>query len=148
VTNWTVGTWVGDWKWGLLLIVVTVTLHTTGLVVVAVSLHRFRPHLHRLGIPGMIVVTASLSLAVSVLIAAEVLIWAVAYRVLEAVPTFHHAVYYSLTMITTTGVDVVDLEPHWRLMGSLEALAGVLVAGLSTAFIFACLQRMWPANNT
>jgi hypothetical protein len=50
-------------------------------------------------------------------------------------------------MITTTGVDVVDLDPNWRLMGSLEALAGVLVAGLSAAFIFACLQRLWPSSD-
>lgn len=147
MSNWAVDTWLGDWKWGLLLIVVTVTLHTAGLVVVAVSLHRIKHHLHRFGIAGMIVLTASLSLTVSVLIGTEVLIWAVAYRWLEAVPTFHHAVYYSLTMITTTGVDVVDLDPSWRLMGSLEALAGVLVAGLSTAFIFNCLQRMWPSSG-
>lgn len=147
MTNWTAGTWVADWNWGLLLIVITVTLHTAGLVVFAMCLHRYKAHIQRIGMAGMILLTASLSLFVSMLIGMEVLLWAAAYRWLDAIPTFHHAVYYSLTMITTTGVDVVDLEPHWRLMGSLEALAGVLVAGLSTAFIFACLQRMWPDDN-
>ena len=33
------------------------------------------------------------------------------------------------------------------MMGALEALNGMLLFGLTTAFMFAMIQRVWPANS-
>ena len=41
----------------------------------------------------------------------------------------------------------VLLEPHWQLMGGLEALNGMLLFGLTTAFLFAMIQRVWPLGS-
>jgi hypothetical protein len=33
-------------------------------------------------------------------------------------------------------------------MGTIEALNGVLLFGLTTAFLFAMVQKLWPLANT
>ncbi len=47
--------------------------------------------------------------------------------------------------MTTCGHAEIFLDAHWLLMGTLEALNGMMLFGLSTAFLFAVLQRHWPA---
>ena len=36
-----------------------------------------------------------------------------------------------------------DVEPHWQMMGALEAMDGMLLFGISTAYIFAMMQAYW-----
>jgi hypothetical protein len=35
------------------------------------------------------------------------------------------------------------LEPHWRMMGALEATDGMLLFGISTSYIFTVMQIYW-----
>ena len=35
------------------------------------------------------------------------------------------------------------LEQHWQMMGALEAANGMLLFGISTAYIFAVMQVYW-----
>jgi hypothetical protein len=37
----------------------------------------------------------------------------------------------------------LTLEPHWRLIGALEGMDGMLLFGISTAYIFAIMQTYW-----
>ncbi len=53
---------------------------------------------------------------------------------------------FSLNAMTTCGHDNLGLEPHWRLMGALEALNGVILFGLTTSFLVSVLQGAWPAR--
>ena len=46
--------------------------------------------------------------------------------------------------MTTYGHESVSLAPHWQMMGALEALNGMLLFGLTTAFLFAMIQQVWP----
>jgi len=39
------------------------------------------------------------------------------------------------------------LEDHWQLMGAMEALNGALLFGLSTAFLFGVIQRVWLSGR-
>jgi hypothetical protein len=39
------------------------------------------------------------------------------------------------------------LEEQWQLMGALEALNGMLLFGLTTAFLFAMIQKVWPLGS-
>jgi hypothetical protein len=50
---------------------------------------------------------------------------------------------YSLGAMTTFGNAGVLLEYRWRLLGTIEALGGWLLFGLSTAFMFGMIQKMW-----
>jgi hypothetical protein len=40
------------------------------------------------------------------------------------------------------GSGEVVLSPHWKLLGPLEAATGLLMFGVSTALIFAVIQRL------
>jgi hypothetical protein len=143
------GAWSNNWAWSLPLIVLTVLAHTFGLalirelVVLPLSLrlgrHRTSFLLAALMVPTVLLVTF--------LHAVEAGVWAVAYVALDARGDFATAMPYSLSAMTTFGHAEIFLAAHWRLMGALEALNGVMLFGLTTAFLFAVVQRHWPATG-
>jgi len=54
---------------------------------------------------------------------------------------------YSLSAMTSYGHANLFLEEQWQLMGALEALNGMLLFGLTTAFLFAMIQKVWLLGN-
>ncbi len=74
----------------------------------------------------------------------EAALWAIVYVVVGAVPNYPTGVYHSLAMMTTTGSDVAAVDPRWKLLGGIQAIGGWLLFGLSTAFLFAVMERMQP----
>jgi hypothetical protein len=54
---------------------------------------------------------------------------------------------YSLSALTTYGHASSSLTEHWRMLGALEALNGMLLFGLTTAFLFAMIQQVWPLGS-
>jgi hypothetical protein len=90
-------------------------------------------------------IVAPTVLLLAVLHGIEAGAWAGAYVALGARPDFASAMLYSLSAMTTYGHAEIFLAQHWRLMGALEALNGMMLFGLTTAFLFAVLQRHWPA---
>jgi hypothetical protein len=49
---------------------------------------------------------------------------------------------YSVDSITTRGASGLQLKPEWQLMGALEAAGGMLLFGISTAFVFVVIQHI------
>lgn len=86
-------------------------------------------------------VMGSITLLATVLHGIEAGLWAVAYRVLHALPDSRSAMLYSLNAITSCGHTGLTLQDHWHLMGALEALNGWLLFGLTTAFLFAMIDQ-------
>jgi hypothetical protein len=74
--------------------------------------------------------------------AAEAAVWAGVYQALGALPDGKAAVLYSLSAMTTYGHEHLDLASHWQLMGSLEALNGMILFGLTTAFLFGMIREL------
>ena len=145
-----VGTWTGDWAWSLPLIVLTVVIHVCGLAIIgenvvkalaesAVDRRRF--------MVKFATVMAVTSLLATILHGIEGAIWAAAYWYLAALPDARTAMLYSISAMTTYGHATVYLKDRWQLMGALEALNGVLLFGLTTAFLFAMIQRVWPLGS-
>lgn len=81
---------------------------------------------------------------VSVLMVAhitEVLVWTLAYAILNVAPENTDLVYFAFVNYTTLGYgDVIPVE-RWRLLGPMTAMNGVLLFGWSTAVIFEVLFR-------
>ena len=81
---------------------------------------------------------------VSVLMAAhacEVIVWSLAYGLLDAVPAGTNLLYFAFVNYTTLGYgDVVPVE-RWQLLGPMTAMNGVLMFGWSTAVIFEVLRK-------
>ena len=71
----------------------------------------------------------------------------VAHRLLGALPDNKTAMLYSLSAMTSYGHANIALEPHWQMMGALEALNGMLLFGLTTAFLFAMITEVWPVGS-
>jgi len=140
--------WVAEWAWSLPLILLTVVIHVFGLglinerVVRALSRSVDRRRL----VPLFALVMGVAVLLVTGLHAIEGVAWAVAYRFVGAVPDAKSAMLYSLNAMTTYGHESVSLEPRWQMMGALEALNGMLLFGLTTAFLFAMIQEVWPLS--
>ena len=142
------GEWTNDWLWGLALIVTSAMLHAFGLMVIAHSMQKALHVAERFRsvrpLERFAAAIAATSLALVILHGLEAALWAVVLVWLDACPNFKSAIYFSLQMATTLGADVVQLADPWRLMGPLEGICGMLMFGLSTAFLFAVMQRAWP----
>jgi hypothetical protein len=138
--------WRADWLWGLPLIVVTVIFHVLGLGFLsrkAILFHDNMKEPRRVTIESALVVGA-MTLLATVLHAIETAFWAIAYCLLGALPNPKMAMLYSLGAMTTYGHDNLYLADHWRLLGTIEALNGWLLFGLSTAFLFWLIQELSP----
>jgi len=141
--------WNGNWAWALPLIVLNLILHVVGLGVINTHVTRRLGPLRqgRNFFTVYVLVMGLVALSATVLLALEASIWAAAYRLLGAVSDGRAALLYSLNAITSYGHTDLYLAPHWQLMGSLEALNGVLLFGLTTAFLYGHIQRVWPQQS-
>jgi hypothetical protein len=154
--------WISSWAWSLPLIALTLMIHVAAIVVLAIMLIRVGPYLEsrkggRLSTTLLTITTIGLvGWTLAVLHGLEAAIWAVAYLLVGALGTPAEAMLYSMDSFTTRGESGVELQSHWRLMGALEAADGVLLFGISTAFIFAVISTAWgtlrrlfdtPSNN-
>src|SRR5262245_8994045 len=129
--------WLADWIWSVPLIVLTVLVHSFTLFAMH---HRLVAVLAAYSKHGALRVLFGAIMGATVLLltalhTVEAAAWAVVYVMLRALPEFRSALLYSLGSMTTYGhVDIV-LEPHWQVMGALEALNGLMLFGLTTAFL-------------
>ena len=71
----------------------------------------------------------------------EITLWAFALEICGAVADVSAALYSSAGSYTTASSDIV-LPPRWKLLGPFEAVSGMLMFGVTTAFIFAVIQRL------
>ena len=140
--------WNGSWVWGLPLIAVTVIIHVTGLGLVNVRVHwllmlvQSRRHF----VSAFALVMGVATLWATFLHAIEASIWAIAFQFLGAIADSKTAMLYSLSAFTTYGHAALFLAPHWQLMGAIEALNGIILIGLTTAFLYGAIQRVWPVD--
>jgi hypothetical protein len=138
-----------NWIWGLSLIALTIAIHAIGVVMIALALLTIRSRLAKrhLGIhyltPIVICLVTAAGLLLAVLHGMEAAIWAVAFLWLGAIESPVDAILYSLDSMATRGASGLTLQGPWRMMGALEAVDGMLLFGISTAFIFALLQAFW-----
>lgn len=112
----------------------------------AATIHLFR-HERRIGRAGANPLTnlAILALAIAFAFAAhliEIALWAALLMSCGEFQEFGNAYYHSAVNYTTLGYGDVLLTPAWRMLGPLEAANGALMFGVSTAVIFAVIQRL------
>jgi hypothetical protein len=75
---------------------------------------------------------------------AEILLWAYTYAAVGAAPPGTDLVNFAFENYTTLGYGDVLPVDHWRLLGPMTALNGIMLIGWSTALIFAFLRRTVP----
>jgi hypothetical protein len=72
---------------------------------------------------------------------AEVLIWALFYRLRGVFPDRLSAFYFSVANYTTIGASGITVPDHWRGIGGFEAMAAMLMFGWSTAVLAAVVVK-------
>lgn len=135
-----------NWTWGLSLIALTIATHATGVTFLVSVLHSFRLRLESRSF-GLAHVTAivvaaftAMGLALAVLHGIEAAFWAAAYLWVGALDSPGAAILYSVDSMATRGASTLTLQSHWQMMGALEAADGMLLFGISAAFIFTVMQ--------
>jgi hypothetical protein len=143
------GAWGASWFWSLVLVAVTIAIHAAGVVLIANAIERIKANLLRRGLtylddaPGTIGLMVAVALSLGVLHAVESMLWAIVYVWLGALPSPADATLYSVDSMTTRGASGLQLDRQWRMMGATEAGDGMLLFGISTAFLFYVMQRLW-----
>jgi hypothetical protein len=139
-----------SWAWGLSLIALTMAIHATGIALMAfatVGMQRRLGGKNHLSFRHVIGIVISLTGVVGLLLAAlhgfEAALWAATYWWLGLLNSPTEALLYSVDSISTRGASGLMLEGNWRMMGALEAVDGMLLFGISTAYIFAVMQDYW-----
>jgi len=87
---------------------------------------------------GVMIVTVLVLMAAHT---SEVMVWALAYRIVDAAPAGTSLVYFAFVNYATLGYGDVVPGPDWQLLGPITAMNGVLLFGWSTAVIFEVLRR-------
>src|SRR5215470_12898517 len=124
-------------------------IHATAVVVMAFVLVRFRTRLEIRGLDlrSLIAILICTIVVIGLLLAAlhgiECGIWAAAYLWLGALDSPIDALLFSVDSMSTRGASGLTLQRHWQMMGALEAVNGMLLFGVSAAYIFAVMQVYW-----
>src|SRR4030095_14309390 len=124
------------------IVAMCVVIHTIGLVYLAEGLVARRPKLLAMKTTGHAGAVLFVFAAVVTLHMIETAVWAGFYQWWELFPDFETSWYFSLTSYTTIGYGDITLPQNWRLLGGIEGFSGVLLCGLSTAFILIVLNAM------
>jgi hypothetical protein len=138
---------VESWISGLSLIALTIAIHAMGIAFMGFKMRSIRGRLEnrdRSLIRASVILIGAIGingLLLAVLHGVEAAVWAEAYLLLGAFNSPGDAILYSLDSMTTRGASGLALQQHWRMMGALEASDGMLLFGISTAFLFAVMQR-------
>jgi hypothetical protein len=138
-----------SWHWGLSLIALTMAIHATAVVMMAFVGVKIRARFETRGvnlwnlIAILICTIVVIGLLLALLHGIECGIWAAAYLWLGALDSPIDALLFSVDSMSTRGASGLKLHQHWQMMGALEAVDGMLLFGVSAAYIFAVMQVYW-----
>lgn len=131
---------------GTTMIVLMTIIHVTGLI----GLARVLPRLSRwtrnrspMLLPGALLTTSVLWIIA--LHTLEIWIWALILMLIGEFSELSTALYFSTVTATTLGYGDLVLSPDWQLLGSFEAMGGLILFGASTAFLLAVMGRLFSA---
>jgi hypothetical protein len=144
------GPWRANWAWGVPLIVLTVVIHVLSLGLINDRGIGLLSHMSERRHPTLVFVVAmgTTTLLATSLHAVEAAIWAFSYQFVGALPDYNSAMLYSLNAITCYGHENLVLGASWQLMGAIEALNGCLLFGLTTAFLFNMIHKIWLLSRS
>jgi hypothetical protein len=124
-------------------ILATIAIHGLAVLTV-VHLVRQQYRLGRAGIrfwSDLLIVSGVILLALLAHLI-EIAIWALVFDLCGEFPHLSMALYHSAVNYTSLGYGDVVMSAVWRLFGPLEAADGMLMFGVSTAMIFAVIERL------
>ena len=123
---------------------VCLAIHLTGMLLMADKLLDRREQMAKRTSHLFIAVLLFLIFTVLVLLhLVEAAVWAVFYKWNNLFPNFETCLYFSLGTYSTIGYGDTVLPARWRILGAIEGISGVLLCGLSTAFLLALINVLF-----
>jgi hypothetical protein len=92
--------------------------------------------------PRIVLVMAAAVTALLIAHCIEVGLWGTAYAVLDVATNNTDAFYFAFVNYTTLGYGDLLPTKHWRLLGPVAAMCGILMFGWSTAVIYDVLRNV------
>jgi hypothetical protein len=140
---------------GLLLIMMTVVVHATGVLILLWIMFQRQPEAERrFNFMRNTARVAMVVVALLVVHMAEIALWALYYQARGCLPDFPTALFFSLVSYSTVGYGDVSLSREWRLLGGVEALTGTLMVSWSTVLLLGLLHwiygrriQMWQGEH-
>lgn len=98
-----------------------------------------------------LLLTSVMAVTASVLMVAhacEIVVWSLAYGLLDVIPDGEAHLYFAFVNYTTLGYGDIVPNEGWRLLGPMTAMNGVLLFGWSTAVLFEVLRKTMVRQST
>jgi hypothetical protein len=132
---------------GIVAVICTIFIHALPLSA-TINFVRREERLGRVGVGFWMdtVIVARVILYALVAHLVEIAFWAVLTLICREFSDFDTAYYHSAVNYTSLGYGDILMSPTWRLLGPLETANGMLLFGVSTAMIFAVIQRLFEAR--
>lgn len=126
-----------------LLVSICVLIHGFGMIVGLRWLgHTRLPHGHHFSLPKMFWILIRVVYALLLLHLLEITVWAACYQWRGFFEDFATSFYYSASSYSTVGYGDVVPSVHFRIVGAVEAVTGVLMFGWSTGVLFAVVNHL------
>ncbi len=77
----------------------------------------------------------------------EITLWAVVYNQLGLLNDFRTSLDFSVGSYSTNSAPGIQLPGAWKLLGQLESISGPLLVGLSTAFLFLVMRKLFDIRR-
>ena len=129
---------------GSAMIALTVVIHTAGIIGLIACFKVFGSRI--VGQWKYIAMTRVLMITIVGIFfvhTVEIWIWAVLYRWLGEFENLERALYFSTVTFTTLGYGDITLQEHWQLLSGFEAVNGIILFGVSTAFVFGIIRKLF-----
>jgi hypothetical protein len=126
------------------IVAVCLIIHVVGILLMAEWLFSHRDNLERTASTRQFaLLIVALFGGIMCLHIIQTSLWALFYYFQDLFSDFETSLYFSMVSFTTLGYGDVLLPRRWRLLGVIEGFSGVLLCGVSTAFIFAAVNAMF-----
>ena len=126
------------------MIIVSVVFHVTALVYLANKLNQLTTSTRATdAIIKSIFYLCVAVLFIVVVHTIEAYGWAAIYYIVGEFTEFQQSLYFSVVTATTLGYGDITVSERWQLLATFEAMGGLILFGVSTAFLFEILRPLF-----
>lgn len=123
------------------MVLLTGLIHLLGLAMLTRALRSHSRMFRRLRImPFTLLLTATIG--VVAIHTVEIWLYAALYLMLHAFSHFEEALYFSTVTYASIGYGDLLLPHNWRMVGAIEGAVGIILLGVSTAFLVSLLTQL------
>ena len=123
------------------MVIVMAAIHLIGLAMLTRVLRSHSKVMRRMKILPVTVLMIA-SIGIIAIHTVEIWLWALTYLELQTFSTFEDSLYFSTVTYASIGYGDLLLPHEWRIFGAIEGAAGIIMLGVSTAYLVSLLTRV------